>query len=656
MADIRKTVEIVFQGRDNASAAVQSINESLSGIDNNAKSATGGLQSVNAELDKLGDKNVAIDRVNDALKAFAVGVVVKEFVEANIAAEKFQAAMTIVTGTTQGAAEAFEYVRDVSDRLGIGVNQTAAIFSKFAAAVKGTAIEGQDSLLIFESFSRAILATGGNTNDVAGAFTQLTQGISKGRFELEDLKSIAERIPGFFSQFAESLGVTTAELFKLISAGEIGSTEILAFARNLNQAFSDVRIDTFEAELARLQNTINDLYLDLGRAGVFDALTKGLTLATATAIGAVAAFKLVGETLANLAISLQEQNFSFGGAIFSQGFSDRFSESFNKAADSVRTVRDRLFEVQEESKKSFANAAANTEPFTKATGGANDGVKQLDASLKALGINPEQFREPVEKVVEAFAKLSTSAEASSAAIITGLLASLTKVSDPQIIDALGQYAISALEARKDTEGLAAVTNALGQAKLGAIPKIDQYTKEIKKAQDEQKRLAKETKDAADKAQQFRIEMEKLASNERIKALEFSVKLDIAKVEADLAKFKTTIESVTKGLESTGQVINAAFGALSGAGGFYGLEKLKIIEEQLKKENEFRKEQFDLQKSLVEEQIKRLRAQTEALTRGDAIIKIDGTGLAPQLEAFMFEILRAIQVRVNNDGLPLLLGT
>ena len=40
----------------------------------------------------------------------------------------------------------------------------------------------------------------------------------------------------------------------------------------------------------------------------------------------------------------------------------------------------------------------------------------------------------------------------------------------------------------------------------------------------------------------------------------------------------------------------------------------------------------------------------------ALIKIDGAGLQPHLEAFMWEILRTIQTRVNADGLKLLLGT
>jgi hypothetical protein len=48
-------------------------------------------------------------------------------------------------------------------------------------------------------------------------------------------------------------------------------------------------------------------------------------------------------------------------------------------------------------------------------------------------------------------------------------------------------------------------------------------------------------------------------------------------------------------------------------------------------------------------------RAEALRNGGGLITIDGAGLQPHLEAFMFEILESIQVRVNAEGYNLLLG-
>jgi hypothetical protein len=78
-------------------------------------------------------------------------------------------------------------------------------------------------------------------------------------------------------------------------------------------------------------------------------------------------------------------------------------------------------------------------------------------------------------------------------------------------------------------------------------------------------------------------------------------------------------------------------------------------DQIDKENDIKQEAFDLQKKLTDAQIGLMKAQTDALVNGDGLIKIDGSGLAPHLEAFMWEVLKAVQVKVNADGLKLLLG-
>jgi len=59
--------------------------------------------------------------------------------------------------------------------------------------------------------------------------------------------------------------------------------------------------------------------------------------------------------------------------------------------------------------------------------------------------------------------------------------------------------------------------------------------------------------------------------------------------------------------------------------------------------------------LTEQQIDLTQLKIDALQRGDALITIDGAGLQPHLEGFMFEVLEAIQVRVNATGAEFLLG-
>ena len=83
--------------------------------------------------------------------------------------------------------------------------------------------------------------------------------------------------------------------------------------------------------------------------------------------------------------------------------------------------------------------------------------------------------------------------------------------------------------------------------------------------------------------------------------------------------------------------------------------IAALRNQMDAENKRRDDALVLQKKLTEAQIENMKAQTASLMKGDALIKIEGAGLKPHLEAFMWEILRAIQVRVNKDGLKMLTG-
>ena len=63
----------------------------------------------------------------------------------------------------------------------------------------------------------------------------------------------------------------------------------------------------------------------------------------------------------------------------------------------------------------------------------------------------------------------------------------------------------------------------------------------------------------------------------------------------------------------------------------------------------------LQKQLTIAQIDLIKQRASAMSSGDPMITVSGDGLQPHLEAFMWEILSAIQVRVNEDYGNFLLG-
>lgn len=135
-------------------------------------------------------------------------------------------------------------------------------------------------------------------------------------------------------------------------------------------------------------------------------------------------------------------------------------------------------------------------------------------------------------------------------------------------------------------------------------------------------------------------------------IEWGAKIDIAQIEADTKAIETMFNSVNTSITSTGT-------ALTELAGIYVSAESQLkqfeLEKLLGEENKRRTEAFELQKALTEAQIKMMEQRTLTLKRGDALVTVDGAGLQPHLEAFMFEILAAIQVRVNEEYQEFLLG-
>lgn len=137
-----------------------------------------------------------------------------------------------------------------------------------------------------------------------------------------------------------------------------------------------------------------------------------------------------------------------------------------------------------------------------------------------------------------------------------------------------------------------------------------------------------------------------------KDVEIKPELKTDQLKKDTEAVKEMLESLSSGMTSTGNLLSDLFGEL-GKSGDWG--KQKDIERQIRKETKNREQQLEMQKKLADAEVDYKKARTEALERGDSIITVQGDGLAPHLEAFMWEILSAIQVRANEDAAEFLLG-
>ncbi len=167
------------------------------------------------------------------------------------------------------------------------------------------------------------------------------------------------------------------------------------------------------------------------------------------------------------------------------------------------------------------------------------------------------------------------------------------------------------------------------------------------------KTADELKKAEEATRRWNEEVAKMDHAEKLKLIEAQTTISVARIEADAQKAIAAFESLGTSITSTGETLSSLYGTL--AGGDLDFRQQLGLERELEKESKRRDEALKLQKNLTEAQIRMMDAQVDALNKGDGLIKVDGAGLQPHLEAFMWEILKTIQVRVNQDGLKMLLG-
>lgn len=185
----------------------------------------------------------------------------------------------------------------------------------------------------------------------------------------------------------------------------------------------------------------------------------------------------------------------------------------------------------------------------------------------------------------------------------------------------------------------------------ATGKVNSWSGTVIKSNQSLDDAAEKTRKVVDETENYRLELEKIESNERIKTIEATVSLNIAEVEANAEKVVAIAKTIGEAFGSTGDVISNLFGEKGDASRSDQLD----IEKQIRKENKLRDEAMEQQKKLNKAQIDYIKEKTKQLSKGDGLIKVEGSGLAPHLEAFMFEILENIQVRVNAAGEEMLLG-
>lgn len=180
-------------------------------------------------------------------------------------------------GDVKATAKELDFLRRTADRLGIEFGALAGEYSKFAIATKNTSLEGANTRKIFLSVAEAARVNRSSFEEMKGVFVALTQIVSKGAVQMEELRQqLGDRLPGALKIMADGLGVSTAELVKMMEQGQITEAALVPFAEELDKRFGPGLAEALKGTttaLGRFQNAAFQALLQFANAGFIESFT-----------------------------------------------------------------------------------------------------------------------------------------------------------------------------------------------------------------------------------------------------------------------------------------------------------------------------------------------------------------------------------------------
>jgi lysozyme len=150
---------------------------------------------------------------------------------------KLEIALKNVAGSQSDYQAALSAASGVTRDFNVPALDSIQAMTKLSAAIKGAGGNVYDAQLVFRNVTAAIKATGGGAEEIAPSLLAMSQIFSKGKVSMEEINQLGERLPGTFTMFAKSIGMSGPEMMKGLSQGKIGLNDLMSFIKSLGPEF-----------------------------------------------------------------------------------------------------------------------------------------------------------------------------------------------------------------------------------------------------------------------------------------------------------------------------------------------------------------------------------------------------------------------------------
>ncbi|MFA7168143.1 MAG: tape measure protein [Sphaerochaetaceae bacterium] len=307
LRDQSATQQQVAAAQERARAALAGVRNAMTGIASSARSTANEQNNLANSSRKAADATTQLDRSLRSLFANSrrslslyqrlrgqvlsltssyIGLYgaingVNRAIQASMTMQAVESRLNVVTGgnVAETAAE-MEWVKAEAYRLGFSIETLAGEWSKFAVSAQASNFTMAETRKIFTSVAEAGRVLKLNSQQVERAFVAITQMMSKGTIQMEELRQqLGEHIPGAFALMVEAMDVSGAELSRMMEQGQLTSDALLKFADVLDKRFGsqlEKSLQMTQAEMGRFQTAVMLALNDIANSGVIDEFTNAL--------------------------------------------------------------------------------------------------------------------------------------------------------------------------------------------------------------------------------------------------------------------------------------------------------------------------------------------------------------------------------------------
>jgi tape measure domain-containing protein len=234
-----------------------------------AANARGAYQSLGGSTSKLsGLTNALTGEVGQLALAYVSLGVAKQAAEAIVdMTDRYANLQNKIALVTHSQAEANQLISDlkgIANETGNSLESTAELYIRTKNAISGLGYGAATTKKFVEEISKVIAASGIDAQTAAAGMLQLSQGLSEGKLQGQNLKLLLSDVPQLGQAIADHLGVTIDKLRTLGEQGKIMSRDVVESFTHGTQAGEkfDDRIKTVGQAM---QAAKNDLEVFVGQ-------------------------------------------------------------------------------------------------------------------------------------------------------------------------------------------------------------------------------------------------------------------------------------------------------------------------------------------------------------------------------------------------------